>query len=159
MQINLTLLLQIVIALLGAYFLAFWVSLIIWTFRDVRARSRDIFAQLLATLMVVVFNVAGLVLYYILRPKTTLAEEYERELAEKALLQDVVERRACPSCNQTIEADFQLCPNCHTKLKKPCPQCGRLLHMRWNVCPYCATPVAAPPAPVPIALPEEIAER
>jgi hypothetical protein len=50
MQVNIGVILQVIIALFGAFFLAFWVSLVIWTFRDVRSRSRDIFAQLLATL-------------------------------------------------------------------------------------------------------------
>ncbi len=138
MQVNFGLLLQIIIALLGAYLVAFTVSLVIWTFRDVRSRSRDIFAQLLATLMVAVFNLPGLFLYYILRPKETLAELYERELAEEALLQDIEEKQACPSCHHAIRPDYQLCPHCHTKLKKVCQHCGRLLHLKWNICPYCA---------------------
>ena len=138
MQINVGLLLQIIIALVGAYMVAFTASLIIWTFRDIRARSRDIFAQLLATLMVAVFSLPGLFLYYILRPKETLAEAYERELAEEALLQDIEEKQACPSCHHVILPDYQVCPHCHTKLKKQCPNCHRLLHLKWNICPYCA---------------------
>src|SRR5512144_225020 len=99
MQLNVVLLAQILVACLGAYIVAFSAALIIWTFRDIRSRSRDIFAQLLATLMVAVFSLPGLFLYYILRPKETLAEAYERELAEEALLQDIEEKQACPSCH------------------------------------------------------------
>ena len=54
--------LQVILAFTGAFFVALWLSLIVWTFRDARARSRDIFAILLATLMVVVFGPLGLVL-------------------------------------------------------------------------------------------------
>ena len=110
--------LQIVIALFGAFFLAFWIGLIVWTFRDIRSRSRDIFAQLLATLMVIIFNVPGLILYFLLRPQETLAEKYERALEEEALLQDIEERYSCPGCKQKIRADFQFCPSCHTQLKQ-----------------------------------------
>lgn len=138
MQLNLQLLVQIIIALVGAYIVAFTASLIIWTFRDIRSRSRDIFAQLLATLMVAVFSLPGLFLYYILRPKETLAEAYERELAEEALLQDIEEKQACPSCHHAIMPEYQVCPHCHTKLKKACQNCGRLLHLKWNICPYCS---------------------
>lgn len=132
--------LQIILAFGGAFFLALWVSLIIWTFRDVRARSRDVFAILLATLMVVVFGPLGLLLYFLLRPRDTLAELYERSLEEEALLQDLEERAVCPGCRRKIEAGWQVCPDCHTILRKKCLQCGQLLHLRWNICPYCAAP-------------------
>jgi RNA polymerase subunit RPABC4/transcription elongation factor Spt4 len=144
MQVNIGVILQVIIALFGAFFLAFWVSMVIWTFRDVRSRSRDIFAQLLATLMVMVFNVPGLLLYFILRPQETLVEAYERSLEEEALLQDIEERLVCPGCKRKIEPDFIICPDCHTRLKKSCPNCRRLLHLKWNICPYCGARSASP---------------
>jgi RNA polymerase subunit RPABC4/transcription elongation factor Spt4 len=124
-------------AFVGAFLVALWVSIVIWTFRDIRSRSRDIFAHLLATLMVVVFFLPGLLLYYILRPQETLVEAYERSLEEEALLQEIEEQYICPGCRQKIETDFVVCPSCHTKLKQQCANCGRLLHLKWNVCPYC----------------------
>lgn len=124
-------------AFVGAFLVALWVSIVIWTFRDIRSRSRDIFAHLLATLMVVVFFLPGLLLYYILRPQETLVEAYERSLEEEALLQEIEEQYICPGCRQKIETDFVVCPSCHTKLKQQCPNCERLLHLKWNVCPYC----------------------
>jgi RNA polymerase subunit RPABC4/transcription elongation factor Spt4 len=141
-------------ALIAAFLTATWVSVVIWTFRDIRARSRDIFAQILGTLMVLVFfplfPLPGWVLYLILRPRETLTETYERSLEEEALLQGIEERLACPGCNRRIEEEFMICPTCHTRLKKACPACGRLLHLRWNLCPYCGavqTAVKAPPQP------------
>ena len=65
------------------------------------------------------------------------------ELEEEALLQDIEERQSCPSCRQAVKADYMVCPNCHTPLKKACGECRRLLNLRWSVCPYCgaeATP-------------------
>src|SRR6266571_3552861 len=124
MQLNVVLLVQILIACVGAYLVALTAALIIWTFRD-------IFAQLLATLMVSVFSLPGLFLYYILRPKETLAEGYERELAEEALLQDIEEKQACPSCHHAVMPEYQLCPHCHTRLKKECQNCHKLLHLKW----------------------------
>jgi RNA polymerase subunit RPABC4/transcription elongation factor Spt4 len=147
---NIGLALQVVIALFGAFFLAFWLSLIIWTFRDVRSRSRDIFAQLLATLMVIFFNVPGLVLYFMLRPQETLAQTYEKALEEEALLQDIEERYACPGCKKKVQPDFQICPSCHTRLKRECPSCNHLLQLQWNICPYCAA-VPSSPAAQPVA--------
>jgi RNA polymerase subunit RPABC4/transcription elongation factor Spt4 len=131
--------LQIILAFGAAFFIALWVSMIIWTFRDVRSRSRDVFAIALATLMVVIFGLLGLLLYLLLRPRETLAEVYERSLEEEALLQDLEQRAACPGCRRKIQEDWQVCPDCHTILKKTCLNCGRLLHLRWSICPYCAS--------------------
>jgi RNA polymerase subunit RPABC4/transcription elongation factor Spt4 len=150
-------------ALLAAFLTAVWISSVIWAFRDIRARSRDVFAQILATLMVLIFfplfPLPGLTLYLILRPRETLAEIYERSLEEEALLQGIEERMACPGCNRHIEEDFMICPTCHTRLKKACPSCGRLLHLRWNICPFCGAvqtaAKAAPPAPQRVPLQSE----
>jgi RNA polymerase subunit RPABC4/transcription elongation factor Spt4 len=80
-------------------------------------------------------------IYYLLRPRETLAEAYERELEEEALLHSLEEQSACPSCKQRADPDYLICPNCHTQLKQTCPQCGRILRLTWTVCPYCAHPV------------------
>ena len=130
-----------VLALIGAMVAAFWLALIIWTFRDMRSRSRDIFAQILAALLVAILFLPGLLIYIMLRPKETLAEAYERSLEEEALLQGIEEAQVCPGCGARVQSDFVVCPQCHTKLKKNCTNCGRALSLRWSVCPYCATPV------------------
>lgn len=135
---NISLIVLGLAAFFGAFVVALWVSLVIWTFRDMRARTRDAFAQLLASLMVLVLGPFGIILYFILRPRETLAEKYERSLEEEALLQDIEERHICPGCKQPIEPDYVLCPICHTRLRHPCIHCGRLIHPRWSVCPYCA---------------------
>jgi RNA polymerase subunit RPABC4/transcription elongation factor Spt4 len=141
---NLETILLVVVAFLGAFLAALWVSLVIWTFRDARSRSRDPFAHMLAALMVAVFGPLGMFIYLILRPHETLAEAYERSLEEEALLQDIEERLVCPGCKHTVQDDFQFCPSCHTRLKKVCPGCGALMRLRWNICPYCGTSPSAP---------------
>ena len=139
MQLNIPLLLQIIIALLGAYIVAFTASLIIWTFRDIRSRTQDLLSQVLATLLVAVFFVGGLFIYMILRPRQTLAEIYERQLEEESLLAEMTERSTCNNCHARVESDFQICPSCGQKIKAACPKCERLLELRWKFCPYCAT--------------------
>ncbi len=141
--------LLIVIAFSGAILAALWLSMVIWTFRDIRSRTRDIFAQILAALVVAILNLPGLLIYFILRPPETLAEAYTRSLEEEALLQGIEEADLCPGCGQRVLTEYVVCPTCHTKLKKPCQHCGRALHLRWTVCPYCgaaavASGVAAP---------------
>ncbi len=139
LTVNIGAILQIFLAFIGAFGLAFWLSLLIWTYRDIRSRTRDIFAILLALLLVAIFNVLGVLLYLLLRPRETLAEQYERSLEEEALLQEIESRRVCPSCHMPVEDDFLVCPNCMTRLKNKCANCERLMQLDWNVCPYCGT--------------------
>jgi RNA polymerase subunit RPABC4/transcription elongation factor Spt4 len=131
----------LIAAFFGAFLSALWLSLIIWAFRDMRARSRDILAQLLAALVVAALTLPGLIIYLILRPPRTLAETYEQSLEEEALLQEIEDKRVCPGCGREAHEDWKICPNCYTKLKKNCAHCGRLMDLPWNLCPYCATPV------------------
>lgn len=123
----------------------FWLSLVVWTFRDIRARTQDSLSQILATVLVAVFFVGGLFIYMILRPRQTLAEIYERQLEEESLLAEMTERQTCTNCHARIESDFQVCPSCGQKLKRPCPKCERLLELRWTFCPYCASNLASGP--------------
>jgi len=129
------------IALGAAFLAALWLSLIFWTYRDIRNRSRDRLARLLAVLVVAVLFVPGVLIYFVLRPQATQEEEYQRTLEEEALLQTIEENPVCPGCGRRIREDWMACPSCHTRLRKPCHQCGRLMELSWNLCPYCATPV------------------
>ncbi len=133
-------LLLVLTAFGGAFLAALWISLVVWTYRDIRARTRDPLVQTLATLMVTALNLPGVLVYMILRPARTLQEEYQRTLEEEALLQALEDLPLCPGCERRVKDDWQVCPNCHTKLKKTCHQCGKLMELPWNICPFCGTP-------------------
>src|SRR5213082_3925205 len=90
--------LGIVVVFLVTFIVIFWLSLIIWTFRDIRSRTQDFLSQVLATLLVTVFFIGGLFIYMILRPRQTLAEIYERQLEEESLLAEMTERQTCNNC-------------------------------------------------------------
>ncbi len=147
--------LTIVSTICGGVTVALLGGIAIWTFRDIHARSRDILAQILATLLVIALPIIGLMVYLMLRPRETLAEAYEHSLEQEALLQAIEEPEICPGCGQRVKSDYLHCPACHTQLKRACPECGRPLHLRWSLCPYCGTSVA-PQAlePVPASKPE-----
>ena len=132
-------LLTVIFALFGALLAAFWLSLVIWAFRDMRLRSRDPFAQILAAILVAALPFVGIFIYLILRPPETLAERYERALEEEALLQEIEERPRCFNCSRMIEGEWVVCPKCQVELKKQCPSCYSLLDLGWKVCPMCAT--------------------
>ena len=126
----------------GAFLAALWISLVVWTYRDIRTRARDTLVQTLATLLVAVLNLPGVLVYLILRPQRTLDEDYQKTLEEEALLQALEDLPLCPGCERRVKDEWQVCPNCHTKLKKNCENCNRLLELPWNICPYCGTPAA-----------------
>src|SRR5206468_1912339 len=88
--------------------------------------------------LVVALNILGLFLYLIVRPKETLGEAYERQLAEESLLAEAEQRVVCPTCKERVQEDYILCPTCRTRLKRMCPSCAKLIRPEWNICPYCA---------------------
>lgn len=124
---------------LGIMLAAFWLAMVIWAFRDARSRSRDAITPFIVGLMVLVLTVPGLLIYLFLRPRETLSEAYERSLEEEALLQAIEQKSTCPGCRQAVHEDWQACPNCHTRLKRPCVRCGKMLELTWDLCPYCAS--------------------
>lgn len=124
----------------GAFLAALWLSLVIWTYRDIRRRARDPLARILALLVVAILFLPGIVIYLILRPPRTLEEEYQHTLEEEALLQAIEDASLCPGCGRRTKDNWLVCPNCHTKLKKTCHNCGKHMELPWNLCPYCGTP-------------------
>ena len=125
----------------GIVAVAVWLAIVIWVYRDMRARSKDTIVQLLAVLLVAIpaFDLPGLLIYLFLRPRETLSEAYERSLEEEALLQEIEEKPTCPGCGQRVQPLWQVCPNCRTRLKRLCVTCRNLLELSWPICPYCAT--------------------
>jgi len=89
--------------------------------------------------LVLVFPIVGWILYLMIRPKATLAEVYDRALEEEALLREIEETLACPSCGVPAKENWVYCPNCHTQLQHTCPSCGNLARNEWEICVYCGS--------------------
>jgi len=134
----------VVVAVLGAFFFAFWIAMGIWTFNDIRSRSRDWLAIVLACLLVLIFPIIGLILYLMIRPKHTLAEVYDRALEEEALLREIEETVACITCGIPVKETWVYCPNCHHQLQHSCVSCKNLVRNDWEICVYCGTPQQNP---------------
>lgn len=131
------LLLQVLVAAAAAYVVVFWFGLIVWTYRDISARSTDRLARGFFVCLVLLFNLPGLLVYVLLRPQERLAEAYDRLLEEESLLQEMEQKAICPGCSRRVREDFLICPYCKAELKKKCGSCGSLLHPNWIACPYC----------------------
>jgi RNA polymerase subunit RPABC4/transcription elongation factor Spt4 len=128
----------------GVWAILLWLSIIVWVYRDVRDRTRDVGLQVLAVFIVMMFfpgfNIPGLALYLMLRPQNTLEEAYARSLEEEALLREIGDEGLCPSCRRFAERNWRTCPFCQTQLKDVCTKCEQLLSFNWFACPYCGTP-------------------
>ena len=127
----------------GVWALLLWLSIIVWVYRDIRDRTRDVGLQVLAVFVAMMFfpgfNIPGLALYLMLRPRDTLEEAYARSLEEEALLREIGDEGLCPSCRRFSEKNWRTCPFCQTQLKDVCMQCNQLLSFNWVACPYCGT--------------------
>ena len=138
----------------GVWALLLWLSVVVWVYRDIRDRTRDSSLQVLSVFVVLSFfpgfNLPGLSLYLLMRPRETLEETYARSLEEEALLRELGDEGSCLSCRRLVDKDFQYCPSCQTQLKDQCAKCERLLSFSWVACPTCGT---ARPGAVPAAQP------
>lgn len=120
-----------------AFIAALWLSLVIWTFQDISRRSRDTFARILATLIVLLLFFPGFMLYLILRPQRTIEENYQKALEEEALLQSLEEINICHHCHKPVKPHWKFCPSCQNQIKIECEQCHELLDPNWAICPAC----------------------
>lgn len=127
---------------IGAFIAAIWVAFVIWTYRDIRSRARDKFVHLLATILVAVLTLPGILVYLVLRPPRTLEEEYQSTLEEEALLRAIEDQIICPGCGRHLHQEWVVCPTCQTKVQQPCMSCGKLMELSWNICPFCSTPAS-----------------
>jgi RNA polymerase subunit RPABC4/transcription elongation factor Spt4 len=134
--------------------LLLWLSVVVWVYRDIRDRTRDSSLQVLSVFVALTFfpgfNLPGLSLYLLMRPRETLEETYARSLEEEALLRELGDEGSCLSCRRLVDKDFQYCPSCQTQLKDQCAKCERLLSFSWVACPTCGK---ARPGAIPAAQP------
>ncbi len=143
--------------LIVIYVVLLWLGTAYWAFRDMQARTENPILPYFAAALIIFFTpllfVFAVILYLIVRPRETMAEVYERSLAEESLLAEVEKNELCPVCRDRVEADWLVCPNCRTRLHRVCPSCNRLADPTWPLCAYCghefgrgARPAQAPAA-------------
>jgi RNA polymerase subunit RPABC4/transcription elongation factor Spt4 len=145
--------------LIVIYAVLLWLGTAYWAFRDMQARTENPIAPYFAAALIIFFTpvvfLAAVVLYLIVRPRESLAEVYERSLAEETLLAEVEKNRLCPTCRHRVEGEWLVCPNCRTRLHRVCPTCNHLAEPDWAICAYCGTDLerVARPTTRPAAAP------
>lgn len=108
------------------YLLVVWLACIIWVIKDITSRSHNLIVQVLSILLVICFTpLFGLPIYLLIRPKTTLFEQFYEESSLSTLSQK--ESRTCNSCGEV-----------NSSTAKYCSACGNSLEL---ICKYCTTPL------------------
>ena len=132
---------QLASQLIVIYVVLLWLGTAYWAFRDMQARTENPILPYFAAALIIFFTpllfIFAVVLYMIVRPRETLAEVYERSLAEESLLAEVEKNELCPVCRDRVDADWLVCPNCRTRLHRVCPSCNRLAEPTWPLCAFC----------------------
>lgn len=132
---------QLATQLIVIYVVLLWLGTAYWAFRDMQARTENPILPYFAAALIIFFTpllfLFAVVLYLIVRPRETLAEVYERSLAEESLIAEVEKNELCPVCRDRVNADWLVCPNCRTRLHRVCPTCNRLAEPTWSLCAFC----------------------
>jgi hypothetical protein len=123
------------------YGVILWLAAAYWAYRDMQLRSDNPVLPYLAAALIVLFTpilfIFGVLVYRVVRPQEKIAEVYERNLAEEALLAEVEAIHTCPGCNRRIHDEWIICPSCRTRLNRVCPTCSRLVGLDWSLCAWC----------------------
>jgi hypothetical protein len=118
----------------AAYVAVLWIALCYWTFLDARRRSSSLAIQIAAPMLVISFFIPGLLVYLLVRPRTTIAERSEARLQLALALEYAGQ---CPNCRGHVREDYILCPACSFTLRSSCGRCSHALERTWSQCPYC----------------------
>jgi len=137
--------------LLPVAFLALWVFVLIWVYRDAEQRGMS---GILWMLLVLIGNVIGLLIFLIMRHEMPLkrAEGSGQAGAVPGGTAGAGGAQAgsatggaagaeccCPGCGKPMATDHAYCPGCGRPTKAVCPSCKKPVQEGWKVCPYCGT--------------------
>jgi RNA polymerase subunit RPABC4/transcription elongation factor Spt4 len=96
----------------------YWLLAPVWVFLDAHRRQTQ---PLPWALLVLLTNVVGLIVYWIVQSQNAKASP----------------TLACPACGKPVQKNHQYCPWCAAPLMKNCKGCGKALEEEWVACPWC----------------------
>ena len=115
----------------------FWLVIIGWVWVDSSERTSKKGLKIGYILLVIFFNIFGLIIYLIIRPSETIEEIYWEDLERRYLKYETSELGDCPRCGSQLYPGYVFCTNCGYRLKVKCPQCGVLIDKDHVFCEYC----------------------
>jgi RNA polymerase subunit RPABC4/transcription elongation factor Spt4 len=149
-----------IIVMIQVAFVGFWFVVLGWVWVDVSERTTNVFAKLASVFLVGVFNILGLVVYLLIRPKQTIQDLYWADLERRYLKYETAELGDCPNCKFSLQPGFNVCPRCSFQIKKQCGRCAVWVDKTFAYCPFCSSNIGdAVPEPVvqtPVAMEEHV---
>jgi len=131
---------DVAIKVILIFFAVFWLFVVGWVWNDSGERSTKFIYRILSSLLVLIFNIPGLIIYLLMRPDATIEELYWADLERRYLKYETADLGDCPRCKKQLQAGFVACPYCGEPIKEKCRVCGNYLERTWTICPYCTTP-------------------
>ena len=129
--------LQVAVTIVVICLIILYILSIVWVIRDAYQRTDSWTKWGIVALV----PFLGVFAYCLLRPPLYKIDQEEQELEIAFKRRELSKYGECAKCGYPVEADFVLCPHCHTQLKNLCPTCHRALEAEWSICPYCATQI------------------
>lgn len=112
-----------------------WIWSVLWTTKDISARTSNIFLQVISILLVAGLTpIFWLPLYILIRP---IYYKYEKFWWRESLLLKVI---TCPNCGEANNKNFNNCIYCWTKLTIKCKECKKEFPCEYEFCPNCWAP-------------------
>jgi len=120
----------------GLYFLIFLrLICIIWTFKDITARTNNLWLQTLSILLVTLFTpILGLPIYLAMRPVTYKIDKMPRREAW------LLKIARCVMCGMLNDKKYNYCVRCGEVLKTKCKECGTQYPHDYQYCNGCGAP-------------------
>ena len=104
------------------YILVVWLACIIWVIKDITSRSRNIIIQVISILLVICFSpIFWLPIYLLIRPKTTLFEQFYEETSLSELT--IKSFQVCSTCGVENDHKAKYCNACGSSLENTCKYC------------------------------------
>ncbi len=128
---------QTVAIIAGVIVAILYILSIAYVIKD--ARQRGASWQLWGVISLI--PLIGFIAWCVARPPLTAEDRDEQDLEIALKRRQLMQFGECMHCGYPVEADYVLCPHCHTRLKNLCPTCRHALNPEWSICPYCTTQI------------------
>lgn len=124
-----------VVVIFVVAFVFIWIIAILWTLKDISARTNSFFWQLLSILLVWLGSpLIWLPLYLLLRP---LRYKWDRIWWRESMVSQV---SVCPTCGIRNPLHHDFCAACGQKMVVDCKECKTQYHWVYDYCPHCGGP-------------------
>jgi hypothetical protein len=112
-----------------------WIIAVIWTAKDILARTNNSGLQVISILLVTLLSpLIGLPLYFIVRPVYFKKDLIPRR--ESCALNLIT----CGNCHTLNPKEYECCIACGEKLKISCKECSKEFPHVYGYCPACGAP-------------------